>query len=88
MALFLFALLNEAIIEYLCGSVQILRVYLPLLSLATGILIAFFYQVSVFHLLLGWSVDNPFWEFLFSGFIIARLSNLINDLAQRYLGSK
>lgn len=83
-----FAVLNEAIIEYVLGSVQALRPYIPLLSLTTAILLTFGFGVSLFSIFLGTSVQSPFWEYLLSAFIVARLSNYINDLVQKFLGSK
>lgn len=80
--------LNEAIIEYVVGNIQVLRSYIPLLSLATAILLTFAFQVSLFNVLLGTDIKSPFWEFLLSAFIIARLSNYLNDLVQKFLGSK
>lgn len=85
---FLFAILNEAIIEYLLGNVQILRPYIPLLSLATAILLVFAYQISLFSIFLGTGIVNPFFDFLFSAFVVARISNYLNDFAQKILGSK
>lgn len=87
MVVFIFTILNEAAIEYLLGSVQILRSYIPLLSLATAILLVFAYQISLFQLLLDIQV-SPFLDLLFSAFIIARLSNYLNDFVQKFLGSK
>ena len=84
----IFVTLNEALIEYLVGSVRILRSYLPLLSLATAILLTFGFQVSLFSVLLGTQIQSPFFEFLLSAFIIARLSNYLNDFVQKFLGSK
>ncbi|EKD89787.1 MAG: hypothetical protein ACD_32C00147G0002 [uncultured bacterium] len=84
----IFVVLNEAIIEYFIGNIKSLRIYIPLLSLATAILLAFGYQVSLFHIFLGTEVINPFFDFLLSAFVVARLSNFLNDLAQKYLGSK
>lgn len=80
--------LNEAVIEYFAGSIQALKPYIPLLSLATAILLTFAFQVSLFNVLLGTEVRSPFWEFLLSAFIIARLSNYLNDFVQKFLGSK
>lgn len=74
--------------EYVVGSVQILRPYIPLLSLATAILLTFAFQVSLFNVILGTEIRSPFWEFFLSAFIIARLSNYLNDLVQKFLGSK
>lgn len=88
LAVLILTTLNEAVIEYLVGSVQVLRPYLPLLSLATAILLTFAFQVSLFNLTLGTEINSPFWEFLLSAFIIARLSNYLNDLVQKFLGSK
>ncbi len=85
---FIFTTLNEAIIEYLVGNIQALRPYIPLLSLATAILLVFAYQVSLFKIFLGIEIVSPFWDFLFSAFIIARLSNYLNDFVQKFLGSK
>ncbi len=85
---FLFAVLNEAIIEYLLGNVQILRPYIPLLSLAIAILLVFAYQISLFSIFLGTPIINPFFDFLFSAFVVARLSNYLNDFVQKFLGSK
>lgn len=82
------ATLNEAIIEYLVGNIQPLRSYIPLLSLTVAILLTFAFQVSLFSVLLGTAIISPFWEFLLSAFIIARLSNYLNDLVQKFLGSK
>lgn len=84
----IFAVLNEALIEYLLGSVQILRPYIPLLSLATAILLTFGFGVSLFSAFLGTEIQSPFWEFLLSAFIIARVSNYLNDFVQKFLGSK
>lgn len=81
-------ILNEAVIEYLVGSIQSLRPYIPLLSLATAIILVFAYQVSLFNIFLEREITSPFWEFLFSSFIIARLSNYLNDFVQKFLGSK
>ena len=86
--IFIFTTLNEAIIEYLVGNIQALRSYIPLLSFATAILLTFAYQVSLFKIFLGIEIVNPFWDFLFSAFIIARLSNYLNDFVQKFLGSK
>lgn len=84
----IFVILNEAVIEYLLGNIQILKSYIPLLSLATAILLVFLYQVSLFSIFLGTGVINPFFDFLFSAFVIARLSNYLNDFAQKFLSSK
>ena len=84
----IFTTLNEAIIEYLVGSIQALKPYIPLLSLASAILLTFAYQVSLFNVLLGTEIISPFLEFLLSAFIIARLSNYLNDFVQKFLGSK
>ncbi|MCR4306141.1 MAG: hypothetical protein NUV73_03600 [Candidatus Daviesbacteria bacterium] len=81
-------ILNEAVIEYLVGNIQSLKPYIPLLSLATAILLTFAFQVSLFNVILGTHIRSPFWEFLLSAIIIARLSNYLNDLAQKLLGSK
>jgi len=83
-----FSVLNEALIEYLFGSVQVLRPYLSLLGLATAIFLTFTYSVNIFSLLLGTEGNSPFLDFLLSGFIISRTSNFINDLVQKLLGSK
>lgn len=88
LVVFILTVLNEALIEYFVGSVQVLRPYLPLLSLATAILLTFGFGVSVFNVLLGTPIQSPFWEFFLSAFIIARLSNYLNDLVQKFLGSK
>ena len=58
----IFVVLNEAIIEYFIGNIKSLRIYIPLLSLATAILLAFGYQVSLFHIFLGTEVINPFFD--------------------------
>lgn len=86
--IFIFTTLNEAIIEYLMGNIQVLKPYIPLLSFATAILLTFAYQVSLFQVFLGIEIVNPFWDFLFSAFIIARLSNYLNDFVQKFLRSK
>lgn len=84
----IFTVLNEAIIEYVLGSVKVLRPYIPLLSLTTAILLTFGFGVSLFNVFLGTEIKSPFWEFLLSAFIIARLSNYLNDFVQKFLGSK
>lgn len=83
-----FSTLNESIIEYMFGSVQALRPYLPLLALATAILLTFTYQVNVFSMLFGIQSNSPFLDFLLSAFIISRGSNFVNDFVQRVLKSK
>lgn len=86
--LLIFTVLNEALIEYFVGSVQPLRPYIPLLSLVPAILLTFGFGISLFHIFLGTEISSPFWEFLLSAFIIARLSNFLNDAVQKFLGSK
>lgn len=88
LAVFIFVSLNEALIEYLVGNVSSLRPYIPLLSLTTAILLTFGFQVSLFNILLGTIIQSPFFEFLLSAFIIARLSNYLNDFIQKFLGAK
>ncbi|MBI2330376.1 hypothetical protein HYU94_03220 [Candidatus Daviesbacteria bacterium] len=88
LVVFILTVLNEALIEYLVGSVQVMKPYLPLLSLATAILLTFGFGVSLFNVFLGIEIRSPFWEFLLSAFIIARLSNYLNDFVQKFLGSK
>lgn len=83
-----FSALNEAIIEYLFGSVKGLHPYLPLLALGTAVFLTFSYQISVFALIFNVQSSSPFLDFLLSGFIISRGSNFINDIAQRFLRSK
>ena len=86
--IFLFATLNEAIIEYLFGSIVKLRPYLPLVSLSTAVFMTFAYQINIFTLILGVQTNSPFLDFLLSGVVISRASNFVNDLAQKILGSK
>ncbi|OGE71639.1 hypothetical protein A3H40_01365 [Candidatus Daviesbacteria bacterium RIFCSPLOWO2_02_FULL_38_15] len=88
MAVLAFSILNEAIIEYLFGNVEILRPYLPLLSLAVAILLVFIYQVSFFNLMFGAESNSPFLDFLLTGFIISRVSNYVNDFVQKFFESK
>ncbi len=85
---FIFVTLNEAVIEFLVGNIRVLKPYIPLLSLALAILLVFAYQISLFNIFLGIEIVSPFWDFLLSAFIIARLSNFLNDLVQKFLGSK
>jgi len=85
---FVFSTLNESIIEYLFGSIQTLRSYLPLLALASAILLTFTYQINVFSTLLGIQSNSPFLDFLLSGFLISRGSNFLNDFVRKVLGSK
>lgn len=82
-----FAILNEAIIEYFLGNISRLKPYLPILSLASAILLTFAYEVNIFYILLG-TRTNPFLDFMLSGFIVSRLSNYVNDFVQKVLGSK
>lgn len=86
--IFLFVTLNEAIIEFLLGNISQLKPYIPLLSLAVAILLTFGFGISLFNVFLGTEIKSPFWEFFLSAFIIARLSNYLNDLIQKFLGSK
>lgn len=85
---FAFSTLNESIIEYLFGSIASLRPYLPILALASAILLTFAYQINIFQAVLGLDSGNPFLDFLLSGFIISRGSNFVNDFVRRVLGSK
>lgn len=85
---FAFSTLNESLIEYLFGSVQSLRPYLPILALVTAILLTFIYQINIFTTLLGVQSSSPFLDYLLSGFIISRGSNFVNDFVRRVLGSK
>lgn len=83
-----FTTLNESIIEYLFGSIEKLRPYLPLLSLATAILLTFTYQINILASILGLQSGSPFMDFLLSALIISRGSNFVNDFVRRVLGSK
>lgn len=65
-----------------------LHPYLPLISLACAILLTFTYQVNLLSVILGIESNSPFLDFLLSAFIISRISNFINDLSQKLLGSK
>lgn len=80
--------LNEAIIEYFFGNVEKIHSYIPLISLFVALVLTFAYQVNIFALILGVQSNIPFFDLMFSGFIIARGSNFINDLAQRFFKSK
>lgn len=86
--IFAFTTLNEAIIEYLFGSVKALRPYLPLLALSSATILAFIYKVNIFSSLLGLNSNSPFLDYILSGFIISRGSNFVNDFVQKVLGSK
>ncbi len=86
--IFAFATLNESLIEYLFGNVKQLRPYLPLLALATSVFLTFTYQVNILSMILGIESNNPFLDFLLSGFIVSRGSNFVNDMVQRFLRSK
>lgn len=85
---FIFSTLNEAVIEYFVGNIQMLKPYIPLLSLASAIVLTFAYKVSLFNIFFETPITNPFFDFLFSAFVIARLSNYLNDFVQKFLGSK
>ncbi len=85
---FMLATLNESIIEYFFGSIEKLRSYLPLLSLGTGLVLAFVYQINIFQLLLNIHSEVPVLDFALSGFVISRGSNFLNDFARKILGSK
>lgn len=86
--IFAFTTLNEALIEYLFGSVKTLRSYLPLLALLSAITLSFIYKVNIFVSLLGLNSNIPFLDYTLSGFIISRGSNFVNDFVQKVLGSK
>lgn len=85
-SLLIFMILNESIIEYLFGNVDFLKPYLSLVSLAVGIVLAVVYQIDLFKLV-GMTENVPFGTLL-SGFVISRGSNILNDFAQKFLGSK
>lgn len=84
----IFAALNEAFIEYICGNVKQIRGYIPLISLISGIMLALVYQINFFSQVLGIQSNAPFIDTLLSGFIISRGSNFLNDFVQKFLGSK
>lgn len=86
--IFAFSTLTESIIEYLFGSMAGLRSYLPLIGLGIAVILTFTFQVNIFSIVLGIESSSPFLDFLLSGLIISRVSNFINDLAQKILGSK
>ncbi len=88
LVIFIFVTINEAIIEYLLGNIKELKPYIPLLSLAVAILLTFGYKVSLFNIFLNTEILSPFWDFLLSALIIARLSNFLNDAVQKFLGSR
>lgn len=81
------ASLNEAIIEYLFGNLASLKPYLNLIGLTLSILLTFLFQISIFSFV-GLQTNSPALDFLFTGIIISRISNFINDFSQKVLGSK
>ena len=81
------ASLNEAIMEYLFGNLERLKPYLNLIGLFLSIFLTFLFQISIFSLF-GLQTNAPFLDFLLTGVIISRLSNFINDFAQKVLGSR
>lgn len=85
---FLFAALNEALIEYLFGSIQNLRPYLPTIALMTGVVLSFLYNIDIFNIFLGINSEHLIINHLLSGFVISRGSNFVNDFARKVLGSK
>ncbi|MBI2600037.1 hypothetical protein HYW43_03935 [Candidatus Daviesbacteria bacterium] len=87
-AVLVFSILSEAIIEYLFGNMERLKPYLPLLSLAVSILLVFTYQVSIFNLMFGLQSNSPFLDFLLTGFLVSRVSNYLNDFVQKFFESK
>lgn len=88
MEVLFFVTLNEALTEYFFGSIQSLKPYLPILVLTLAILLTFAYNVNILRIVLGIQTTSPFLDLVFSSFVIARLSNFINDFAQKILGSK
>lgn len=88
MEVLFFVTLNEALIEYFFGSMQSLKPYLPLVGLTIAILLTFTYNVNILRIVLDIQTTSPFLDLVFSSFVIARLSNFINDFAQKILGSK
>lgn len=87
-AVFAFSTLNESIIEYLFGSIDKLKPYLPILALATAILLTFTYQINIFTSLLNLQSGSPFLDYLLSAFVISRGSNFVNDFVRKILSSK
>ncbi len=83
-----FSILNESIIEYFFGSIKQISGYLPLISLFVAIFLTFIYQINIFAILIGVQSNSPFLDFLLSGFVISRISNFVNDLVQKVIGSK
>lgn len=83
-----FSVLNEALIEYIFGSTKGLRPYLPLITAVFAVFLTFSYNVNLFSIFLGIQSQAPFLDILFSGLMISRISNFINDLVQKLLGSK
>lgn len=80
----IFAILNEAIIEYLFGGVSSMRPYLPLLSLVSAIYLVFSFQINILSLFLGVETTSPFLDFLLTSFVIARLSNVMNGFIKKH----
>lgn len=87
MIILIVASLNEALLHYLFGNLKDLKPYLNLIGLFLSIFLTFLFQISIFSIF-GLLTNTPFLDFLFTGFIISRLSNFINDFSQKVLGSK
>ena len=86
--LLFFITLTESLIEYLFGNTKVFHPYLPLISLTVAVILTFVYNVNLLSLFLGIQTTVPFFDLLFSGFVIARMSNLLNAFVQKFLGSK
>ena len=85
LVVFIFATLAESNIENVFGGVEAIKPHTTILSLIISIALCFIYQVDIFVLLLNLQF-SPFLDFLFSGFIIARVSTYLNMLVVKIFG--
>ncbi len=83
--IFIFSTLVEAVMEFLFANVLLIKPYFKLISMVVGIMLAFYYQVNIFESVLQLVHVDPFFDYLFSGMLVARMSNYLNDLVERIL---
>ncbi len=75
------AVVVEATTEYIFGGIPAVATHMKKMSLLVGVLVALAFQADLFPLL-GITAVSPVVSQIFTGVLISRGSNILNDLLQ------
>lgn len=86
LALFtLLATLTESTAEFLFGSIELLKTWMPYIALGIGVLVSIAYRLDILNALFGVSAPEPYVGWIVTGLIIGRGSSWLHDFVGRWI---